>query len=340
MISSIKLTNFRKFSSLKLDCNHKIIILTGVNASGKTSILESIYLTATSKSHRTNELGHLILQNTPYAKVEIKANNNYQVVLSKEGRTNSINGIAYPKLSDFIGRLNVVLFSPQDVDLLRGSKGIRRHFLDLQISLIDKSYLRLISEYKQLLKERNEILKQNNCDTSLLDILTKQLVEKMEPIIKKRISFLNELNIYLKEVSSVLECEEINLQYKPTYQMENILQSFSLKLDLDKLSKTTNIGVHRDDFLIEINGSDGRDFSSEGQTRTAVLAIYLALKQLYQKKNKDIILLLDDVFASMDQKRINHIMKYIKNEQQTWITTTSLFNIPDELLKDAKIIKL
>ncbi|MDE5856545.1 MAG: hypothetical protein K2H06_05815 [Anaeroplasmataceae bacterium] len=117
-------------------------------------------------------------------------------------------------------------------------------------------------------------------------------------------------------------------------------ESFKSKLSYDLLTKTTNIGLHRDDFKIELNSLEAKEFASEGQMRNAILAIKFALKEIYKEKGQDIILLLDDVFASIDQKRINHIMEYIKNEHQTFITTTSLFNIPDELLKEAQIIRL
>ena len=139
----------------------------------------------------------------------------------------------------------------------------------------------------------------------------------------------------------LLECENIELKYLPTYDINNLNTSFENKKKYDIVSKTTNIGTHRDDFNIEINNLDAFEFASEGQKRTIVLAIKLALKELYKKQyNEEPILLLDDIFAALDQKRINHIMAYINLKSQTFITTTSIFNIPDELLKNAKVIRL
>lgn len=341
MISSIQLTQFRRFSKFNLNCNQKVIIITGPNATGKTSILESIYLTATSKSHRTNELDTLILKNETYAVVDLQTDQHFKVVLSKEGRSFSINDVPYSKISDFIGHLSVVLFSPTDIELIRGSKAIRRHFLDLQLSLLDQRYLRLITEYKHLLKERNELLKQYQPDSkAVLDIITAQLIDRLQPLYQKRCDFIQALNVELQNVCKNLECEQITLQYKPTYSIDQPLQSFQARSNLDIVTKTTGIGLHRDDFTIEINQLNASSYGSEGQIRTTALAIQLALKNVYQKTKSEVILLLDDVFASLDQKRINHIMDYIKQEHQTFITTTSLFNIPDELLKDAKIVKL
>ena len=176
--------------------------------------------------------------------------------------------------------------------------------------------------------------KRNNCG------LGQSLIEMNNLISNKRIKFIEQINSILKNVSKKLECENINLNYLPTYDLNNIKKSFDNKLAYDLISKTTNIGLHRDDFEIYINDKLIQTFGSEGQMRNTILAIKLAIMEIYKKENKDIILLLDDVFASIDQKRINKIMEYIKLEKQTFITTTSLFNIPDELLKEAKIIKL
>lgn len=342
MIKTIKLKNFRKFKELQLETANQIIIFSGPNASGKTSVLESIYLTSTSKSHRTLDLTSLILNEEDFSIIEIEDLKKYKVILSKEGKRNYINNVEYSKLSDFIGNLKVVMFSPHDLELIQGSKGVRRRFLDLEISLLDKTYLRAITAYKKILKERNEILKKYNQDNELiLKVLTTQLIEEIKCIYEKRIKFIDSINRYLNIITKKLECENIKLIYLPSYDINNIVSSFENKKNYDILSKTTNIGTHRDDFKIEINDLDAYDYASEGQKRTIVLAIKLALKELYYNQYKiDPILLLDDIFAALDNKRINHIMAYIKNQSQTFITTTSIFSIPDELLKNAKVIRL
>lgn len=341
MIKNIELENFRKFKSLNINTESKIVILTGPNAIGKTSVLESIYLTSTSKSHRTTELKDVIEENSEYSIIKINSNKRFKLVLSKDGRKSFINEKEYSKLSDFIGNLNVMMFSPLDIELITGQKGTRRRFLDIEISLLDKLYLKEITAYRKLLKERNELIKLYKEENKLmLDVITNQLIEILNVVANKRIRFINLINDYLKCISNKLECESIELNYLPTYDLKNINKSFENKLAYDLISKTTNIGLHRDDFEIKINNKDISSFGSEGQMRNTILAIKLAIMEIYKKENKDIILLLDDVFASIDQKRINKIMEYIKTEKQTFITTTSLFNIPDELLKEAKIIKL
>lgn len=341
MIQHLELFHFRKFDDLKLDFKSKVVIFTGPNAIGKTTILEAIYLLSTSKSHRTTDFKSLIQNNEEYSFIEMKSNKKYKLQITKEGKYSFINDIPYTKLSDFIGGTPVILFSPFDLELVQGSKSVRRRFLDLELSLIDKSYLRALTTYKKLLKERNELLKIYTDDKKMmLDVLTTQMIEYIDKIHKQRTLFINQLNDKLSFVCKKLECEELKLTYIPTYDPNHLQESFQSKLKYDLLTKTTNIGLHRDDFKIELNALEAKEFASEGQTRNAILSLKLALKEIYSEKGKEIVLLLDDVFASIDQKRINHIMEYIKNENQTFITTTSLFNIPDDLLKNSQIIRL
>ena len=342
MIQSIKLKNFRRFKELSIDTKNQIVIFSGPNAVGKTSVLEAIYLTATSKSHRTNELDSLILTDEQFSIIEIEEKKKYKIILSKEGKRNYINNVEYSKISDFIGNLKIVMFSPSDLELIQGSKAVRRRFLDMDISLLDKTYLRALNAYKKILKERNEILKKySNDDDLILKVLTTQLIEQIRIIYDRRNLFLENINKELKHITNILECENIELKYLPTYDINNLNASFENKKKYDIVSKTTNIGSHRDDFSIEINNLDAYEYASEGQKRTIVLAIKLALKELYKNQySEEPILLLDDIFAALDQKRINHIMAYINSKSQTFITTTSIFNIPDELLKNAKVIRL
>lgn len=342
MIDKIKLENFRRFDCLEIDTKYPIVILSGPNATGKTTLLEAIYVASTAKSHRTNDIQSLITTHASFAKLTVQSEKEFQVIISKEGKKNYINRVEYPKLSDFIGHLQVVMFSPSDLDLVNGSRGHRRKFLDLEISLLDKTYLRNLMTYKKILKERNEILKEYTSDKkTVLKIITDQLIEMSRWLYQKRIDFLSLLNEQLKMIRNKLECEEILLEYEASFDPTNMEKSFDVKLKYDLFSKTTNIGIHRDDFKIFIHQQDALEYASEGQKRTIILAMKLALKEVYEKVLKvQPILLLDDVFAALDQKRINHIMKYIKLQNQTFITTTSIFSIPDELLKDAKVIRL
>ena len=205
MINHLEIVHFRKFSKFALDFKSKITVFTGPNAVGKTTILEAIYLISTSKSHRTNDLSTLIQNNEDYASVEIQSTKKFKMILSKEGKKSFINDISYPKLSDFIGGIPVILFSPADLELIQGSKSVRRRFLDLELSLIDKSYLRAIMGYKKLVKERNELLKIYTEDKKLvLNVITGQILEYISKIYQIRIKFLEKLNSKLNTVCEIL----------------------------------------------------------------------------------------------------------------------------------------
>ena len=341
MIKSIHLKNFRIFDELNLDTNNSLVILSGKNATGKTSILEAIYLCSTSKSHRTNDIENVISYNKEFSLCEINENNKYKLVISKKGKVSFINKKEIKKISEFIGNLQVVMFSPSDLSLIQGSKADKRRFLDMEISLLDKSYLTASIAYKRLLKERNEILKKDKLDLIYLDVLTKSLVNELDVIYKKRIEFINSLNILLENISKSMGIENIKLVYNSTYDPLNIYNSFKSKEKLDIYNKVTNIGSHRDDFIIFINDKDSSIYASEGQARTICIIIKLALKEYIEKYFKiEPILLLDDVFAALDKKRIEALTKYVLKNKQTFITTTSILEIPDELLKNASVLRI
>lgn len=340
MISEIHLKNFRLFDNLNLKTNNSLVIFSGANATGKTSVLEAIYLASTTRSHRTNDILTLIKNGSEFAMCEIDDLKKYKVIISSSGKTLFINGVEIKKTSEFIGNLNVVMFSPSDLSLINGAKGEKRRFLDLELSLLDKSYLSASTHYKRILKERNEALKSNNVDIKYLDILTSDLVKYTEIIYQKRVRFLSSLNEILSSICIDMDIEKIKLCYNKTYG-DDISLSFKNKLASDLFNKTTNIGVHRDDFSIFINDCDSKEYASNGQARTIIIAIKLALKQyIYNTCGIEPVLLLDDVFAALDKKRIASITKYVNNSHQTFITTTSILEIPDELLKNALIIRL
>ena len=339
MIKKINLTNFRLFSKSDYEFNNSLIIFSGKNATGKTSILEAIYLAGTTKSHRDNDLKNLIKNGEEFFKVEVETDNSYKIVVSNTEKSFSINN-SVRKIKEYIGNLNVVMFSPNDLDLINGAKLERRRFLDLELSVVYKNYLVNLSEYKKYLSERNEALKKPNPDKVYLDVITNELILRLEFIYNYRINLLNEFNRYLVDISKKLGIKEIRLEYEKTYS-DDIKKSFDDKLDRDLFTKTTNIGIHRDDFKIYYDNLDSTIYASEGQKRIICIAIKLALKKYIEDKtNKDVVLLLDDVFAALDNERIRALTKYITEGKQAFITTTSVFEIPDEIIKNATVIRM
>ena len=339
MINNLKLTNFRLFSKIEFKFDNSLIIFSGKNATGKTSILEAIYLASTSKSHRENDLCNLIKNGEEYFKIDLKADDDYKIVVSKSEKSFSINN-SPKKMKEYIGGLNIVMFSPNDLDLINGAKLDRRRFLDLELSLVYKGYLVKLSEYKKYLSERNEALKKPTVDKVYLEVVTKELIERLDFIYNYRMNFINEFNKYLVDICDKLGILKIDLKYVKTYS-DDLIKSFEEKLDRDLFTKTTNIGIHRDDFEIYYGGLDSKVYASEGQKRIICIALKLALrKYIIDKTKKEVILLLDDVFAALDSERIRCLTKYITESDQAFITTTSVFEIPDEIIKKATVIRM
>lgn len=341
MITSIKLKSFRIFTDYEIKTYNQLVIFSGKNAIGKTSILEAIYYASTAKSHRTNNIDELIHNGSDYFQIDIKDDNkSYRNIYGKNAKSFLIDNNRYQRVSDYVGDLSVVMFSPNDLELVKGSKSVRRKFINLELSMIDKKYLHLLNSYNKIIKERNEILRTKIIDYKLLNIINDQMFPIIEEICKRRIRFVKALNSYLVEITKSLNVENIELVYNPSY-LEDIKKAFDDKLKYDILTKATNVGPHRDDLIIMIDGKLASSYASEGQSRIIAIAIMLAIREAIGKaKGVKPIMLLDDVFASLDNKRVLNLVKYIKEGYQTFITTTSIMEIPDELLKDALVIRL
>ena len=342
MIKRIKLKNFRIFDNYELNINNSLVIISGKNATGKTSILEAIYLCSSSKSLRDNEIENLIKFNKDYLDVEVESEiNKYRVIISKNEKSYLINNKKINKIKDFIGSLSCVMLSPADLNIVNGIKGERRKFLDLEISLINKKYLNHLTKYKKILNERNDILKSNDIDKLYLKIVTENLINELKEIYEISNKFIKDLNIYLLTICKEMNVGKLELMYKPSYDINNLEKSFDDRLDRDIFSKITNIGTHRDDFKILLNDNDIKLYGSEGQKRMSIIAIKLALKEYIEKNiNNEVILLLDDCFLALDKEKIINLTKQVKKSKQVFITTTSVLEIPDSLLQNAEVLRI
>ncbi len=341
MVKKLSLTNFRRFENLNLDFDNHLTIFTGGNALGKTSVLEAIYLVSSLKSERCNKLEYLIKFEAPYAKVKLLSEDlNYEVVLSNKSKKYFINNKEIVKASDFVGKLNCIYFSPNDLKLITGSPEGRRRFLNLEISLLNKKYLDSLNKAKYFLKQRNEALKSEAKD-SILNLLTDSFVSSSAVISKSRIKFIELLNSKLETIhSQIVSNEKIKLKYITSYDINNPLDDLNNNLNKDKLYKTTTKGYHRDDFKIYLNSMEAINFASEGQIRNIALSIKLALVEVYKDYlGKSPLLLLDDVFSELDKTRQANIIDFVLKSDQTLITTNSLDSIPKELLKNANVIE-
>ena len=340
MINKIHLKNIRLYENTTLNINNNLVILVGPNASGKTTILESIYLMSKTKSHRTNDIENIIKKEKEFGLIEIEDNKKYKMIISNGGKQLLINGILYKKISDFIGNIKAVMFSPNDLNLVYGSKLERRQFLNTELSIINKNYIYEFSKYNKILKERNEILKNYSPNKKIiLDIVTKELIDCGKIIYKYREKFIDDLNEYILKIHKNLYGEDLYIKYNPSVKYEDYDNIYNERLEYDILTKSTQRGIHRDDFVFMINDNNAISYSSQGQVRSIVLSLKIAL--FYYIKNiykNDVILLLDDVFSELDNDRVLSLVKFLMNENQTFITTTSIDLIPNTLKNRAQII--
>jgi DNA replication and repair protein RecF len=327
MIKKLTLKNFRNHQFLEIHFNKTFTYIDGLNGSGKTSILESVYFIATTKSHRTTDEKQLIKHGEPFAQVKIQTDKDvFEIIISKKGKHALINRIEKRKMSDFIGHLKVVMFAPEDMELIKGSPTERRHFLDLEIVQLNKQYLRSLTNYKNILKQRNSLLKKIsiNDDYTFLNILAEQLLESGLEIIDLRKQFIENLNIALKKNYARFSQHEVSIQYDPNVDEKSFKKALFSNQKQDILYQTTLSGPHRDDFYIAFNGFDAKHYASQGEQRLILIALKLALLEMIEAAtNQDVVLLLDDVFSELDEEKQQIFLNHLPKKHQIIMNSTN-----------------
>lgn len=343
MIKELFLNHVRLYHTLHLKVHPTLNIITGDNAQGKTTILEAIYLLAYTKSHRTNQEKEVIQKEADYAKLEcMTESSRLKMVISESGKKVYVNEAAKDKLSLFIGNVVAVMFSPEDFDLIKGAPKLRRTFLDMQGSINHKPLMAELSRYKILLKDRNQHLKtfkdktQANEDV-LLKVLTKRMATSNEIIMKERTAFINALSARLTDIYQAIAEDGLEpvIEYVPSLPFKDLEATMLKHLQKDIYTETTNYGIHRDDFKILSHGDPFESHASQGQIRTLGIALKLALVEwLIDVHQIHPIVLLDDVFSELDQKRQNALLELVQKGSQVFITATDIDLIRRENLKD------
>lgn len=336
-IQSLELRNFRNYESLKMDFDMGTNILYGDNAQGKTNILESIYLSGTTKSHRMSRDKEIIKFNSDESHIKIIINkNSFPVRIDMHLKKNKAKGIAINKIpikrsSELFGILNLVLFSPEDLNIIKNGPGERRRFMDLELCQLDKIYVHNLLNYNKIINQRNKLLKEINYATDkdlikTLDIWDIQLSQYGEKIIKRRADFINELNeivhrIHLKITDNK---ESLNILYEPCTSELELHSEIVKSRDRDLKFKTTHVGPHRDDISFLIGDMDIRKYGSQGQQRSSALSLKLSEIELVKRIINDTpVLLLDDVMSELDSKRQKQLLESL-DDIQTIITCTGL----------------
>ncbi|MDF9866720.1 DNA replication and repair protein RecF [Bacilli bacterium PM5-3] len=346
-LKSLSCNNYRNLSDLELFFNEKVNIFIGDNGQGKTNLLEAIYFMSLTKSFKTSKINDIIsfAHNNFFVCANIVKNDfpyQIEVTYEKQKKNIKINNNSNSKFKDVIGLLNAVLFVPEDLQLLKGNPKLRRKLLDIELSKIYPRYLVMLSSYYNVLKQRNSYLKLNNIDELVIDSLDVQLAQYGDSLKEYRLSFINELSIlvndFYKTISGVND--EITMSYQCTICKDDLTFYDNLKksLERDIVLQQTNIGIHRDDFVVYINDKDASIYGSQGEQRTIILAIKLALVEyIYQKTQEYPILLLDDVMSELDINRQENLVKYLNMKVQTFITTTNIDSLNREIIDDAKL---
>lgn len=353
IIESVDLQNYRNYEFLNMTFDNKINIIYGDNAQGKTNILESLYVCATSKSHRGSKDKDIIRFGNDEAHIKVmvkKHGMNYRLDMHlKKNKTKGIavNGIPIRRAVELFGIINIIIFSPEDMNIIKNGPSERRRFMDMELSQLDKIYLSNLVNYNKVVVQRNKLLKQLQFSgdselVDMLDVWDMQLVRYGSEIIKRRMDFIDNINSIIRPVHSKLSGnkEILNLRYIPCTTTDNFKDEVIRSRERDIKFKMTNVGPHKDDVAFFINDKDVRKYGSQGQQRTCALSLKLAEIELVKKVINDTpVLLLDDVLSELDANRQNFLLDSI-GDIQTIITCTGLDEFVNNRFSINRIFKV
>ena len=347
-VEQLVLRNFRNYAELKAQFNTSINIFTGANAQGKTNILESIYMAAMGRSHRTHEDNELIRwhQSAGFVEISFKRQDIENVLTFKfikdQNKEILLNGSPI-KLRELIGVLNVVLFSPEDLSLVKGAPLLRRRFLDSEISQASPAYYRQLLQYNRIISQRNNLLKkikERKADPNLLDAWNEQMVRAAVVVVQKRVEAVKKFNMLANLMHRKLtgNKENLSVQYALAGACDGVPADFHAfytkqlqdNREIDILRGSTGVGPHRDDLILLVNGENLRTYGSQGQQRTGVLSLKLAELEFIKSETGEYpVLLLDDVMSELDGSRREHLLAFIRDKIQTFITATDSTFFPE-----------
>jgi len=358
-VKQLSLEHYRNIDRLQLQTDAPVNIIIGPNAQGKTNIIESIFVLALTKSHRTHKDKEMIGWHAESARVIGEIEKKYgtsklDLQINARGKTAKINGLEQRKLSEFIGSLNVVMFAPEDLEIVKGSPGVRRRFMDMELGQVLPSYLHHLLKYQKIVLQKNSSIKKMNVHDDahqvMMDVWNQQLVEHGVRIMKNRQSFINKLQKWAEQIHSGITNgkENIRIVYRPSFECEDfedetvLINQFMIKLSQVKEQEQRRgvclVGPHRDDLEFYINGKEVLAYGSQGQQRTTALSLKLAELELMREEVGEYpVLLLDDVLSELDQFRQTQLIETFQDKVQTFITTTGIESINATKLIRAKL---
>lgn len=337
LITNLKIKNFRNYEELNLKLNNKINIFYGNNAQGKTNIIESIFLCSMGKSFRTNKDKELVKFNENFFKVEVeyeKSDRAGKVKIEYSDKKNIfINGIKVKRFSELLGKINIVIFTPDDINILKNGPKMRRRFLDIMISQLRPNYIYNLNMYSKTLEQRNIYLKQIKFEhkrEDLLDLWNQKLYEYGKKVYEYRLEFIEKIKNKINEIHKNITNgnEEIKIEYISDFSnKENFYMLLKQNQNIDIMRGVTSKGIHKDDFIVYLNEKNVNTYGSQGQNRTVVLSLKMAELQVIKDEiDENPILLLDDFMSELDEVRRKNFLENI-GDTQVFVTCTEKLDI-------------
>lgn len=346
IVNNISISNVRNLKSTEITLSDNINIFYGRNGQGKTNFLESVYFAAMGRSFRTNSYKEMITFGENNCNIKLITKGEYSkntifIDLQKDKKIIEVNGLPIKKLSDLFSTFLVIIFSPEDLNIISGGPSLRRKFLDINLCQLSPIYYNTLGRYYHILNQRNNLLKKiklgkNNKDTIFL--WDKQLVENGIKLIEYRNKYIQSLCEVSKKFYHKItnKQEDLNIIYKPNVSEEYYANRINNFLEKDIVLGTTSIGIHKDDFLVFINDIEAKQFASQGQKRSISLALKLSGVEYIKENGTLPLLLLDDVLSELDEVRQQLLLTSIQG-LQTIITCTGLEDILKKIDKNIDI---
>lgn len=353
IIKQLELTNFRNYDNLKINFSPKLNIIYGNNAQGKTNILEGIYTLCLTKSHRLYVDNSLIKNGFGFTRLvgtfeDALLDKKLKLFIDEKGKQIEKNNNKVKKINEYVLESNIIIFYPEDLNLIKGSPIERRRYLNIELSQLYSDYMVNLNNYNKLLKIRNELLKKVKkgliIDFNYFKIVTDCLIDKALIVCSLRKKYFEEINKYTEKIyKKISGYSNFKIIYTPSITLENksnILNLFKEKYNEEIKIGSTLLGPHKDDFYFDLNGNL-KEQGSQGQQRMAILTLKLSEIEMFKLlKKQNPILLLDDVFSELDDDKKNLLLKYIDDNMQVIITTTELNNINKKILEKAKLFEI
>jgi len=340
IVNSLVLRNFRNYDYAKVEFDPKLNVIVGENAAGKTNLVEAIYFLSLARSFRTSETSDLIKNNRQYSEIEAQVEQDtikkdIGALMTSSSKKFTCNGKVVKKISYLSKLINVIVFEPKDTLMFSDSPLVRRNFLDINLSKKSPIYLENLMMFEKLLRERNAILKSDIIDKLQLKVVTDQMIDVEETICKYRAAYINEINNILSKLITKLKGEDqvAQLVYLPFIKLDDnfktsCARAYEHNEESDIRHKATQIGIHREDIKMILNGKNIAEQGSQGENRIAVIALKVAPFFLIEENEKKPIVILDDVMSELDDEHKKRLLTFVKELEQVFITSTKT-NIKD-----------